>query len=161
MPHGDRKGPMGDGPKTGRSMGYCSGSDSPGYMTRVHADENRNIGRGANRGVGRGIGRGVGRGVGRDAGRDAGRGIGRDAGRRAGAGFYCGKTPGFGRVRGFASRDRYPGYSYPEPAQKKEESNIDFLENRIESLKQELGTLMESLKRLQSQKSDENKQIDK
>lgn len=145
MPHGDRKGPMGDGPKTGRSMGYCSGSDSPGYMTRVPADENRNIGRGANRGVGRGIGRGV----------------GRDAGRRAGAGFYCRKTPGFGRVRGFAARDRYPGYSYPEPAQKKEESNIDFLENRIESLKQELGTLMGSLKRLQSQKSDENKQIDK
>jgi uncharacterized protein DUF5320 len=27
MPHGDRTGPMGQGPKTGRAMGYCSGSD--------------------------------------------------------------------------------------------------------------------------------------
>ena len=128
MPHGDRKGPVGEGSKTGRAMGYCSGSDSPGYMTRVPADAGRNVGRGVNRGVNRGVGRG--------------------AGRRTGVGFCCRKSPGFGRGGEFAARGKYPGYYYPEPAQTSAEPNIDFLENRIGSLKQELETLMESLKRL-------------
>lgn len=33
MPRGDRTGPSGGGPKTGRGMGYCTGNDQPGYMT--------------------------------------------------------------------------------------------------------------------------------
>lgn len=32
MPRGDRSGPMGMGPGTGRQMGFCAGFDSPGYM---------------------------------------------------------------------------------------------------------------------------------
>ncbi|WP_455383119.1 DUF5320 domain-containing protein [Salinispira pacifica] len=32
MPHGDRRGPMGGGPRSGRGFGYCSGSDRPGHM---------------------------------------------------------------------------------------------------------------------------------
>ena len=31
MPGGDRKGPRGGGPKTGRGLGYCAESDQPGY----------------------------------------------------------------------------------------------------------------------------------
>ena len=31
MPRGDRTGPMGAGPMTGRRAGYCAGSDMPGY----------------------------------------------------------------------------------------------------------------------------------
>lgn len=31
MPRGDRTGPQGAGPRTGRGMGYCSGYDRPGY----------------------------------------------------------------------------------------------------------------------------------
>lgn len=31
MPRGDRTGPMGQGPMTGRRMGYCTGYDVPGY----------------------------------------------------------------------------------------------------------------------------------
>lgn len=31
MPFGDRRGPYGEGPRTGRGFGYCSGYDSPGY----------------------------------------------------------------------------------------------------------------------------------
>ena len=30
MPGGDRRGPSGMGPRTGRGLGYCSGSDVPG-----------------------------------------------------------------------------------------------------------------------------------
>jgi hypothetical protein len=33
MPGGDRTGPRGEGAKTGRGAGLCSGNDSPGYTT--------------------------------------------------------------------------------------------------------------------------------
>ncbi len=32
MPRGNRTGPAGDGPRTGRSLGICSGYDIPGFM---------------------------------------------------------------------------------------------------------------------------------
>jgi hypothetical protein len=32
MPGGDRTGPMGEGPRTGRAAGFCTGSDVPGYV---------------------------------------------------------------------------------------------------------------------------------
>jgi hypothetical protein len=50
MPGGDRTGPWGLGPRTGRTAGYCAGYPIPGY---------------ANPGYGRGFGRGGGRGFGR------------------------------------------------------------------------------------------------
>ncbi|QRX63171.1 DUF5320 domain-containing protein [Dysgonomonadaceae bacterium zrk40] len=31
MPSGDRTGPLGQGPRTGRARGFCSGYDAPGY----------------------------------------------------------------------------------------------------------------------------------
>ena len=54
MPLGDRTGPRGFGPRTGRGLGYCPGSDSPGFTK----------GPGMERGLGRGFGRGGGRGFG-------------------------------------------------------------------------------------------------
>ena len=35
MPKGDRTGPQGDGPTTGRQMGYCKGNEKPG-ITHMH-----------------------------------------------------------------------------------------------------------------------------
>ncbi len=35
MPGGDRTGPMGFGPMTGRTAGFCAGSSVPGYMNPV------------------------------------------------------------------------------------------------------------------------------
>ncbi|MEA3505965.1 MAG: DUF5320 domain-containing protein, partial [Elusimicrobiota bacterium] len=32
MPAGDRTGPAGRGPMTGRGAGFCAGSASPGYI---------------------------------------------------------------------------------------------------------------------------------
>ena len=47
MPRGDRTGPRGEGQKTGRKKGYCTGNDQPGYMN----DEGRpRDGRGQGRG---------------------------------------------------------------------------------------------------------------
>ncbi len=31
MPRGDKTGPNGNGPKTGRGLGYCAGNNNPGY----------------------------------------------------------------------------------------------------------------------------------
>ena len=46
MPGGDRSGPIGQGPRTGRAMGFCAGYDRPGSMSP---------------GPGLGLGRGMGR----------------------------------------------------------------------------------------------------
>lgn len=53
MPLGDRTGPWGIGPMTGRAMGYCAGFPYPGYMNPGYG-----FGRGA--WFGRGFGRGRG-----------------------------------------------------------------------------------------------------
>ncbi|WP_201328163.1 DUF5320 domain-containing protein [Thermotomaculum hydrothermale] len=68
MPYGDRTGPLGQGPKTGRGLGYCSGNDRPGADTdapRRGMGRGTGFGRGGGRGMGRGMGRGFGRGMGR------------------------------------------------------------------------------------------------
>ncbi len=57
MPRGDRTGPMGQGPVTGRGLGYCSGYESPGFA--------KGFGMGRGFGRGRGFGHyGFGRGYG-------------------------------------------------------------------------------------------------
>ena len=52
MPGGDRTGPLGAGPKTGRGMGYCSGYNLPGSANQS-ADPRSRFGSGY-RGRGRG-----------------------------------------------------------------------------------------------------------
>ncbi len=54
MPGGDRTGPLGMGPRTGRAAGYCAGFGAPGYANPIG-------GRGFSRG-GRGFFGGGGRG---------------------------------------------------------------------------------------------------
>lgn len=53
MPGGNRTGPLGFGPRTGRGMGYCAGYNMPGYT-------NPGAGFGRGRGMGFGRGRGFG-----------------------------------------------------------------------------------------------------
>ncbi|MGM0603337.1 MAG: DUF5320 domain-containing protein [Bacillota bacterium] len=67
MPRGDRTGPEGMGPMTGRAMGYCAGSESPGFVSGTPAYAGRGYGRGFGRGGGYGRGRGFGMGAGRGA----------------------------------------------------------------------------------------------
>jgi len=59
MPGGDRTGPFGAGPRTGRAAGYCVGYGMPGYANPIGG---RGFGMGYGRGYGRGFGRGLGRG---------------------------------------------------------------------------------------------------
>jgi len=91
MPAGDRTGPWGAGPRTGRGFGYCSGYASPGYMTP---------------GPGMGPGRGFGRGLG--LGRGYGRGLGMGRGRRF-------RHPGAWGVWGYPYPPAVP-YGYPGAA---------------------------------------------
>ena len=58
MPSGDRTGPWGFGPKTGRALGYCVGYNIPG---NANFGYNRGFIRGLRHGFGRGF-RGRGRG---------------------------------------------------------------------------------------------------
>ncbi len=51
MPGGDRTGPVGMGPMTGRAAGYCAGFGAPGYTSPVPGS-----GLGFSRGRGRGFG---------------------------------------------------------------------------------------------------------
>ena len=89
MPGGDRTGPWGAGPMTGRGAGFCAGYDVPGYMNPAY---------------GGGFGRGRGGGFGRGWGRGFGRGRGMGFGRGWGYGYHATGLPGWG-----------PGYAYPYP----------------------------------------------
>ncbi len=60
MPQGDRTGPMGQGSRTGRALGFCAGYDTPGYAKGFGGGMGRGFGFG--RGRGRGMGMGYGRG---------------------------------------------------------------------------------------------------
>ena len=55
MPGGDRTGPIGNGPMTGRAAGFCVGNQIPGYTNPS------NIGYGKRYGFGREFGRGFNR----------------------------------------------------------------------------------------------------
>ncbi|MCK4655422.1 MAG: DUF5320 domain-containing protein [candidate division Zixibacteria bacterium] len=86
MPGGDRTGPSGAGPMTGRGVGICAGYDVPGYM---------------NPAFGRGVGRGWGRGFGRGSGMGGGRGWRHQ--------YYATGLPGWVRGGGYAYPSYYPG----------------------------------------------------
>lgn len=51
MPGGDRTGPLGHGPMTGRAAGYCAGYEIPGYANPNYPGYGRGFG------FGRGFGR--------------------------------------------------------------------------------------------------------
>ncbi|MCP5514514.1 MAG: DUF5320 domain-containing protein [Spirochaetales bacterium] len=77
MPRGDRTGPAGAGPMTGRGAGFCAGTGVPGFENPLYRSF-RNRGRGffspfGYGGFGAGFGRGMGRGF-------FGRGMGRTFG---------------------------------------------------------------------------------
>ena len=65
MPAGDKTGPRGQGSRTGRAKGLCSGNSTPGYAN----EENRGgAGRGTDKGS-RGLGKGLRKGHGFGRGR--------------------------------------------------------------------------------------------
>jgi hypothetical protein len=118
MPAGDRTGPKGIFPRSGRAAGYCAGFDMPGY---------------ANPGPGRGFGMGLGWGRG-----FGGRGGGGHGWRHM---FYATGRPGWMRFGGNAAP-----YQKPDPNLEKQElkdqaeelqSELDFIKNRLSKIETE------------------------
>ncbi len=129
MPWGNRTGPWGRGPRTGRGAGYCAGYPIPGHMNPDVPGYGR--GRGFDRGYGRGMGVGRGRGFGR----------------------------GFGRGWQRFEREPYPDPYYPPESvhypyygpefnKPDPEEEKTYLENIIESLEKEMKAIKDRLKEL-------------
>lgn len=126
MPGGNRRGPAGEGPMTGRGAGYCSGNDQPGYMSG---------------GIGRGMGmrRGGGFGGGRMNRFNAGFGLGRG-----------------GRFGGYGIDPGYRGYGYSDIARSPEElagdeksiltAQAEILQRDLEAIKKRLDSLEDTKK---------------
>ena len=127
MPYGDRTGPQGAGPMSGRGMGFCAGYHYPG-------SENQGWGLGAGRG--RNYGAGYGRGGG---------GFGHRHGFRATG------IPGRARYLEYPPAESGP-YSptfaeapqmYPKDEQKYLKSQIKHLEDHLAELSKRLKDLAE------------------
>ncbi|MGQ9569679.1 MAG: DUF5320 domain-containing protein [Thermodesulfovibrionales bacterium] len=128
MPFGDRTGPLGLGPRTGRAAGYCSGFGMPGYANPL-------TGRGWF-----GFGRGWGRGW--------------FGGGRGWRNWYRATgLPGWARI-GYG----YPGfvdYPYSLPLTSKEE--MDLLKDRAKFFKQQLENIENRISTLEKAQEEEGK----
>jgi len=116
MPRGDRTGPMGMGPMTGRGAGYCAGSGMPGY---------------SNPGFGQGFGMSFGGGRG-----FCGHGFGGGRGWRHW--FYATGLPGWARFGGYAAP-----YSQPDPKMEKQalKNQADALQSELDLVKKRLSEI--------------------
>jgi hypothetical protein len=128
MPRGDRTGPMGGGPRTGRNMGFCSGYSTPGFMNA-----------GAGYGYGRGMG--YGRGWGRGMGLARGRGGGRFWGQPYPAADFYPPIPGF--------RSPYDPWGAAEITPEQEQN---ILKSEAKMLKDEIAQIEKRIKELEGEK---------
>ena len=127
MPRGDGTGPGGQGSRTGRGLGYCSGYSTPGYA--------KGPGMGLARGFGRGRGTGFGRGL---------------AWRRGGGGV------GFGGNWGIRAPLYEPGVFAPpiyEPAATSEDQ-IQMLKQEKEYLELEVKNITNALEQISKKISE-------
>jgi hypothetical protein len=125
MPWGDRTGPMGEGPLTGRAMGYCAGFDVPGHLNAGRP------GRGGRFGSGSG-----GRGRSGAGGGGGGRGW-----RHC---FYSTGIPGW--ARGWAPPDAWaPVGRYPDAQPRDEKTALraqaDYLEAALADIRGRMSEL--------------------
>lgn len=116
MPRGDRTGPAGMGPMTGRAAGYCAGYGMPGFGNPA-----------ADRGFGMGFGRGRGAwGGGRFAG-GGGRGW-RNM-------YYATGQPGWMRYGGYGAPIGDPD---PEIEKQALKNQADAMQNELDAIRKRL-----------------------
>jgi len=129
MPRGDRTGPAGLGPMTGRAAGFCAGYDVPGYM---------------NPGWGRGRGRGFGF-------------FGRGGGRGRRNWFYATGLPGWQRMaQGMPAFGWWGGSPYgtrPQTAEWTVEEEKAALKSEIEFLKTQLKSFEKRMEELEKEEA--------
>jgi hypothetical protein len=121
MPRGDRTGPSGLGPRTGRAAGYCAGYPVPGFMNPVPG-----FGRGF--GFGRGWGRGRGRGF------------------RRGCWTYPPVYP-----YAYPPAYAYPPHTYPAaPSQQSPEDELAALEDYKKEIEEERASIEQEISDLEN-----------
>ena len=129
MPRGDRTGPTGFGPMTGRAAGFCAGYSMPGYMNPIPG--------GAGTGFGQGFGgRGGGRGW-----RNQYYATGLTGWQRAASGFPSAYTP-------------VPPYPVAPPfavapAQITPQQETDALKNQIQFMEESIKAAQERITQLE------------
>lgn len=117
MPFGDRTGPYGMGPRTGRGAGFCAGYDRPGYAT---------------------IGPGWGGGM------TWGRGRGRGGGNRWRHWYHATGLPYWARGAPTPPAPRWPAaYGAPTPDDEIEmlKSQAEWLRNELEAIQSRIDEL--------------------
>ncbi len=119
MPGGDRTGPAGMGPMTGRAVGFCAGYPAPGFANPI---------RGGFGGGGGGFGRGRGRG--------GGRGFGWGRGRWSG--HLPGGAPIYNAPYGYGMPYAQPGPQQEADALK---GQVEYLEDTLEGIRKRLAEL--------------------
>ena len=132
MPRGDRTGPAGFGPMTGRGLGYCAGYDTPGYT------------KGPGMGLGRGWGRGGGYGRGLAWRRGGGRGFG---------GSWGYGTPMYGPPvvppTAYMPPPTYMPPTTPETQVAMLKQEKDYLESEMENIKNVLNDISKRIGELE------------
>lgn len=132
MPRGDRTGPWGTGPRTGRARGYCAGYSNPGFMYP-----------GPGLGLGRGFGRGYGRGI------SWGLGLGRGRGwKRGGFSPFWSYPPMMAYGPGYWT-DLPPGPAAVDPKEEKQ-----YLQEQMDLLQEELAEINKRLEELKKQEKE-------
>ena len=115
MPRGDRSGPNGMGPMTGRGAGFCNGFNAPGYISG---------------GVAGGYGMGAGRGA-------RGRRNGFGAGYGAGRGYGIGAVP-------YNAAPPAPITGYSKEAEKGYiENEVSLLKDQLKALEGRLADMQD------------------
>ena len=141
MPRGDRTGPAGAGPMTGRGAGHCAGYAQPGFMNPAPGGG----GFGAAQGGGFAA---QGRSFG--AGRGGGFGAGRGGGRGRRNMYYATGLPGWARAGyGVPGPQSYAG----APASPKQEA--DMLKEEAGYLKQQMDDIQARINMLEKTKGQE------
>lgn len=158
MPGGDRTGPMGMGPMTGRGAGYCAGFNTPGFVNPVPR-----MGMAFRRGAGfygrsAGFGRGAGRGFARGSGN-----FGQPA-----QTFRTPQQPGGQRIQPAQNpqpatiQPAQPQQAPPQatnppnpqpqiPAQPSKEQEIRMLENQLVAFEDQIGQIKNRIDQLRGQ----------
>ena len=141
MPRGDRTGPAGMGPMTGRGAGYCAGFQVPGFANPV---------------AGRGIGYGFGRG-----GRGGSKGRGGWGRRNM---FYATGVPGWQRFdagySAYGGAVPYGGgalYGGPYGPAPTKEQELDMLKGQAEYIEKTLAEIGNRIEELESSEKKEGK----
>jgi len=133
MPGGDRSGPMGFGPMTGRGAGFCAGFESPGFSTMEQGYSSR-----GRRGVGRGMRQGF---------RGRGRGFGN---RNMESGYPWGT--GFNNVPFYGDS----GSAYAQDPQSRQDE-IKYLKQQAGYFAKSLDEVQKRIEKIEAEKESESK----